>query len=284
MEQAIIRQAQAFFGKEANITIIGRLLGGMSNYTYIINVLDKLYTIRILGKNAHHFVDRTKEKYHLEQAEKLGLVPKTVYFNIETGVKIAEYIEGNILSETDYMPYLNKIVDVLKKVHHTTVDKKYDYELLKRLNNYEKINTGINPEYKILKTEWISLYQEKYNQFEKVFCHGDAQRTNLILKDDKIYLMDWEFSGWNDPYYDLACFGNMEFKDAILLLEAYIGKKANDEELKHLKFYRMYQALQWYLVALYKDSIGLSQELHIDFKLYANHYLDLAKTLYNEIK
>ena len=84
---------------------------------------------------------------------------------------------------------------------------------------------------------------------------------------ERLYLLDWEYAGWNEFYYDIASFGNVQFEDALLLLDAYLGRKATKEEMDVVRFYRMYQALQWHQVALRKEMIGLSEVLHFDFKI-----------------
>ena len=46
----------------------------------------------------------------------------------------------------------------------------------------------------------------------------------------------------------------------------------------------MYQCLQWHNVAMYKDLIGLSKDLGVDFKFFADLYLDKATNFLNKIK
>jgi len=118
----------------------------------------------------------------------------------------------------------------------------------------------------------------------KVFCHNDAQRSNMVIGENQIYLLDWEYAGWNEFYYDIASFGNVQFEDALELLDVYLGRKASLDEQNSVKFYRMFQALQWHQVALRKEMVGLSEVLHFDFKMLAEKYLNLADRLYNEIK
>ncbi|MBE0701178.1 MAG: phosphotransferase, partial [Acholeplasmataceae bacterium] len=107
---------------------------------------------------------------------------------------------------------------------------------------------------------------------------------NMVLSGDKLYLLDWEYAGWNEFYYDIASFGNVHFGDALALLDVYLGRKATQEERNHVRFYRMFQALQWHQVALYKEKIGLSPVLQFDFMSLASNFLELAKKLYQEIK
>jgi thiamine kinase-like enzyme len=126
------------------------------------------------------------------------------------------------------------------------------------------------------------MYEKEHAHQPKVFCHGDAQRSNIVI-GKRLYLLDWEYAGWNEWTYDIASFGNVQFSDALLLLDVYLGRPATKEEADSVRFYRMYQALQWHQVALRKHMIGLSDVLHFDFNMLSAKYSNLAQTLYQEI-
>ena len=106
----------------------------------------------------------------------------------------------------------------------------------------------------------------------------------LIKTKDELRLMDWEFAGNNDPFYDIACFGNNDFNHALALLPVYLGREATISESHRLYFYRAFQCLQWHNVALYKEFIGLSIDLGVDFMFVSNLYLDKAENFLNNIK
>lgn len=57
---------------------------------------------------------------------------------------------------------------------------------------------------------------------------------------DKIYLLDWEFFGLNDFYYDIVLFGNIDFKDVEKLLGYYLECILFVFEFVYICFYRMY--------------------------------------------
>jgi thiamine kinase-like enzyme len=97
-------------------------------------------------------------------------------------------------------------------------------------------------------------------------------------------LVDWEFGGNNDPLYDIACYGNNDFRFALGLLPVYLGREPRKEEWERLYLWRVFQCLQWHNVALYKEAIGLSAELHLDFRLIAQAYVDKANKLFDEAK
>ncbi|MDX9690988.1 MAG: choline kinase family protein [Acholeplasmataceae bacterium] len=278
------RAAQAFNVSESDVTIINRLLGGMSHLTYHIQINGVDYTYRVIGKDGNLFVDRKIELENLNRIKPLGLNNETVYFDVESGEKAAKYVEGTVLTQLDFRPYLVKVSETLKTLHHTHLKPASDYGLMDRLNLYETYTEIKSPLYIELKDKWIKLYQEEHAMKPKVFCHNDAQRSNMVVSNDRLYLLDWEYAGLNEFYYDIASFGNVDFNDALELLDVYLGRKATKDEQDSVRFYRMFQALQWHQVALRKEIVGLSLVLHFDFKMLAEKYLNLANTLYHQIK
>jgi len=281
----ILEKAAKAFNKDiSDIKIINRLMGGMSHLTYHIQVDDIDYTYRVIGKDGNLFVDRTTEEKNLRIIEPLKINNQTVYFDINTGEKAALYVEGTVLTQLDFKPYLSEVSNLLKKLHHSNLKPASDYGLINRLNLYESYTNILDQRYIDLKEKWIKMYIDEHQDKPKVFCHNDAQRSNIVVGKDQLYLLDWEYAGYNEFYYDIASFGNVNFDDALLLLDVYLNRKATVEEQNSVRFYRMFQALQWHQVAIRKEMIGLSLVLNFDFKLIANKYLDLASRLYQEIK
>jgi len=278
------RAAKAFQVRVEDVKVLNRMLGGMSHLTYHIEIHGIEYTFRIIGKDGNLFVDRRTELKNLEIIKELGLNNETVYFDVETGEKAAKFVSGVVLTTVDFHPHLSEVAITLKKLHHSDLKPASDYGLINRLNLYETFTNIRSEMYLELKENWIKLYDEEHINQPKVFCHNDAQRSNMVIGDSKIYLLDWEYAGLNEFYYDIASFGNVQFEDALELLDVYLGRKATQKEQNSVKFYRMFQALQWHQVALRKEMVGLSEVLHFDFKMLAEKYLNLASRLYSEIK
>ena len=137
-EQIIKEVCKEVFELEnGNIEVVKRLMGGMSNFTYVISVNSKLYTFRIPGKRASKFVERVVESHHIELIEDLDLNNKTIYLDDYTGYKIAEYIEGTPLHELDPLDYLTEAAEVLHKIHDSGKKSQYNYNPLGRLALYE---------------------------------------------------------------------------------------------------------------------------------------------------
>jgi thiamine kinase-like enzyme len=258
-----------------------RLEGGMSNYTYVVESGGKKYTYRVPGKFAEKFVDREEEWANIQEVNRLGLNNITEYVEIRSGEKLAEYVEGTIMSTTDVISYNAMSVAALKKIHNSDM-KFHDYNAFGRLDADQNycLETGyvFPQEYLDLRKKLDAIRATQVN-VPKVPCHCDYQPTNLVISGDKLYVLDWEFAGMNDPFYDIACYGNVGFDKALSLLEAYVGHKPTKEELQRLYFHRAFQCLQWFNVAIFKDRVGLSKDLNMDFNAVAFMFLGMAKEL-----
>lgn len=280
VEEYIVARVNALLHSD-NAKIVKRLEGGMSNYTYVVECRGKKYTYRVPGKFAEKFVNRVEEWENIQEVNKLGLNNVTTYVEIMSGEKLAEYVEGTIMSETDVVSHNEMSVKALKKIHNSDL-KFRPYNAFQRLDDDERycFETGfIHPTEYIQLRKQLDAMHEAHIQVKHVPCHCDYQPTNLVIYGDRLYVLDWEFAGMNDPFYDIACYGNVGFDKALSLLEAYVGHKPTKEELQRLYFHRAFQCLQWYNVAIFKDRIGLSKDLNMDFNQVALMFFGMAKDL-----
>lgn len=258
---------------------INRLLGGMSNYTYVVETDSNIYTVRLLGEFADNFVNRNEEQIGIEIFENLALTNKTLYFNKENGIKISNYIDGVPLNELENR-YYDEVSNIMKKYHNANININIDYDPFNRLIKYESYLNDYNfPErYIKLKNKFFE-YKNYLESLPKVFCHNDSQRSNFFISNNnnKIFIVDFEFVGNNDYIYDIACYGNNDFNDAIELLKVYEGDNISDDKFLRLYLWKTFQSLQWYNVAMFKELNGLSETLKIDFSAVAEFFLNMAE-------
>ncbi len=268
------------------INVIKKLEGALSNNMYLFEVDNKKYTFRIPGKNGNLLVDRENELKVINRVKDLSINVDLVYFNEVTGYKISAYIDGNHINSDNLDDNLLMTVsNVLKKIHSIDGDNIKPYNKKSRLKKYEdlSIKEGFthSEKYHRIKEEYISLNEEIIN-CKQVLSHGDFMIGNIVLNDNNVFVLDWEFSAINDPYYDIACFGNQNFDLALRLLEVYVDNPTKDD-YKRLYINRLYQCLQWHNVAAYKEKIGLSIELNVQFDKLTEVYLSKADDLLNLI-
>lgn len=280
IELYIIQRVNALMHSN-DAKIIKRLEGGMSNYTYVVECQGKKYTYRVPGKYADKFVNRVEEWTNIQKVNKLDLNNETIYLEVLSGEKLAKYVEGTIMSETDVISYNDISVKALKKLHNSDL-KFTDYNAFARLDLDEQYcrESGFeHPREYVELRKYLDEIRKTHGNIKLVPCHCDYQPTNLVISGDKLYVLDWEFAGMNDPIYDIACYGNAGFDKALSLLEVYVGHKPTKEEMKRLYFHRSFQCLQWYNVAIFKDKVGLSKDLNMDFNQIALMFFGMAKDL-----
>lgn len=262
---------------DPRLNIVDRFVGGMSNQTYLVSDDKHLYTFRLPYDEGKVFCNFHTEHRTLNLIAPLEINAKTYFFDESTGIKISEYVAGHNLTTINYI----EVSRVLKTLHTSNIQLP-PYDHVKRLTTYEQLLPSLDYNYINLKNLWLELYDQFLCNYITTPCHGDSQISNFI-EGKKLYLLDWEFSGQNDSMYDLACFGNDDFNDAILLLKTYQPNYTNNELLR-LYGWRMFQCLQWYLVASYKANCPNFNKSGINFNTVSQSYLNKAQVFYDTLK
>ena len=265
-----------YLGKTA--TIERKILGGMMNNSFLVNYQNKRYILYMPTAQANEMVDRKEEKRHLDIVYPLGITSKNVYFNIEEGIKINEFIEGDSINNLDnYDAY--KVADILKKLHGSKVKSNLNYQPFERLMAYEKeaLEFGeLDKTYQRL-NKLIFKNRDFLESDPLVLSHNDFQKSNIVYNDktDEYFVIDFEFMGNNSPIYDIACFANNDVTDGLVLLKAYFNKPTIDEK-KKFYLWRIFVSLQWYLVAVIKHYRGEGKVHHFDFLAVGQHFINIA--------
>lgn len=284
--ETIVRERMAdFLGPDVPIRMLDRMEAGRSNSNYVVAAGGRLYTFRIPGKNADVFVDRTIEAKTLQRIAPLQIDGNlTLHLDVNTGYKISAFVPGAPLSANDPAAHYAAVSAILHRLHGAGIHGETDYAPFHRLEKYEAlvVRAGLvhAADYRDIRDRFLA-FRPLLEGIQTVFCHNDAQTSNYIKKDDGgLILVDWEFGGNNDPLYDVACYGNDDFRFAEGLLPVYLGRTPERSVWLRLYLWRTFQCLQWHNVALVKEATGLSQELHLDFKAVAAGFLTKANAMF----
>lgn len=263
--------------EEKEIKNLKRFEKGMSNYTYYFEANNFKYVIRLIGEGAEKYINYYNELNASLAIYGENLTSELIYFDPVTGTKLVRYIDGEVL-DFEKIENFDELIKSLKKLHGINNKSIKEYDLINRLNEYESFNEDnkLSDDYFSLKKWWFETYNLEYKNEELVLCHNDLQDANIINTNDKIYFIDFEYTAYNDLYYDFASFE----ENAYLVHEKYFNKALDNNDKNHIDFFKIYQSIQWYLVALYKHSIGFSEKTSHDFNELKDYFINKAKNLF----
>ena len=249
---------------------------------------NKKYFVRICKEIPEHLIKRENEINASIAASEIGVSPNVIYSNNE--LIVFNFIEGKTLSENDIHKNLLEIVKLLKKVHKN-IPKKitgasqifWVFHVIRHYKNFlEKNNSKYKKMLKdlILKSEKI---EKNSAPFDIVYSHNDLLAANFIKKNKKLFLVDWEYAGYNTPLFDLGGLSsnnNFSKQQERLLLENYFEKKVSSS-LMH-KFYCMKTAsllreTMWSMVA------EIISKIDFDYKNYTQENLENFNKSYKNL-
>ena len=206
-------------------------------------------------------VDRENEISTLSRIKILGNTPEVLFSDLSHGILIWRYIEGIefSLDENSSSVFLKKLGNEIKKIHDIDIPKNKKKYFSNDINFYRNLLSDF-PENVILR-KGFNLYDKLNNSDNYVFSHNDLNKTNLLWRD-RFFFLDWEYSSFNHPLFDIASISNaynLSKVDRAILWKAYTNNEysaLNDKNLREWMLFCHYLEYIW--------SISLIQNGKID--------------------
>lgn len=240
-------------------------LGGMTNTNFLIETKDEKYVLRLPGEGTTFFIDRKNENFNTEAIQTLKIDSRIVYFNENTGVKISKYLENSesLIPNTAFKN-IEKVSEVLKCLHNSNLKFKNNFNVFNEILRYEKEINGTIPNiyknYLNVREKVLSLEKILKSMGEKLVpCHNDTVPENFILSKDKLYLIDWEYSGMNELEWDLGAFcleSKFSDEETKEFIRCYFGGLEKQENILKIKIYQICQDFLWTLWTILKEKKG----------------------------
>ena len=240
---------------------------GLTNKSFVFEINGIEYIYRHPGDGTESIVNRKNEKKSLVLAKQFGIDPTYIYLDVNEGWKISQFIAD--FREPDYNSFNDSklIIKTLRKLHNLPITVDYGLDPIKDSIEIEKLLKQKDPNcfkpYQQLKENILKLYSLTENDgIEKCFCHGDTYQPNwMILPDNSVILIDWEYSGVSDPGIDIGYYivdGHYDFQQAEQFIKEYLQQDYNPTTRLHYLCYISIIAYYWFVWALYRESCGAS--------------------------
>jgi thiamine kinase-like enzyme len=267
------------------------LSGGITNQNFLVDDAGRKYVVRLGGDIPVHQVMRFNELAASRAAQAAGISPEVVYN--QPGVLVLRFIEGKVFGEADVRvpENLTRILPLLKACHRELpkhlrgpalvfwvfhVIRDYGHSLaegksrhLSKLSRLLEINEAL---------------ERAVGRIDLVFGHNDLLPANLIDDGERLWLIDWDYAGFNSPLFDLANLASnnqLEPDQEAWLLENYFDGPA-DADLR-----RRYNAMK--CASLLRETFWsmvseIHSELDFDYSAYTAETLDRFERAYGPLQ
>lgn len=209
---------------------------GFNNISYLIKTNNKSYVLRVFKSAKSVNISREFEYHTQKIANSLKIAPKPIFINKE--FMIYEYLKG-IHKEQLSINEIKNLSFVIKKIHSIKLKTK-PYNLKKDFKMYEKLFKD-EKNLALLKELKIALRKAKKitnKDDDLVLSHFDLNPNNIIFFKNTIKIIDWEYAGTNDRFFDLASICvefKLDKKEEKLFLKSYF-KNINPTKEKLKKY------------------------------------------------
>ena len=241
------------------------LSGGLTNTNYTVEVDGTPYVVRIPGASTELLaVDRANEYHNTKAAAEAGVTPKIAHYLHDFNVMALEFIHGETMSiprlQRPGMPA--RMAASLKKLH-AGPRFLHDFNMFRLTEFYLKIVD----ERQVRIPDGYRSYMPKVARIEAAMahhplptvpCHNDLLAENYIDDGQTLWLIDFEYSGNNDPTFELGNTCQEQQFDEPRLVEmcaAYFGGLYPDK-LARMKLNMIMSDVGWTLWAAIQAKIS----------------------------
>ena len=253
------------------------LEGGRTNINVRITDNGQDYVARVGKDIPIHGILRFNELAVNRAANLAGIAPRAVHS--ENNIQVFDFIEGKTLTEKDIQKpkILEEVTNLLKRVH-TNVQiylrgPILSFWVFHIIKHYAAILKERDSDYSPQLTKLLqdsAKLESLVGPIELVLGHNDLIPENFIKGEKQLWLIDWEYAGFNSPLFDLGGLStNSEIspESENKMLEIYFGKAPNEEQIQSytaMKCASLLRETMWSMVS------EITSEIDYDYRSYTD--------------
>ena len=266
--EQVVERVTIWDGLDADVA---ELSGGLTNTNYVVTVGDDRYVVRIPGRSTELLaVDRGNERHNAEAGATTGVAPRIVDYLEEWNVMVLEFIDGETMSGDRLRApgQARRVAETLRCLHMGPRFRD-DFNMFRLTERYLVVceERGIPiPNGFRDRLGQVAEIERAFdaNPVPSVPCHNDLLAENYIDDGRQLWIVDFEYSGNNDPCFELGDTAQECEFDAELrgeLCEAYFGR-ARDDRLARMNLQALMADVGWTLWAAIQAEVS---EIDYDF-------------------
>lgn len=277
--ETVIPRIRDWSGLDVTWTVLG---GGITNHNFLVTVAGRpdipwggKYVLRIPGDGTDRFVDRRREHANHVAASATGVTPP-VLFTLEPGMcTVVPFIEGETMHPealAGHADRLEKVVDVVR-TYHDKAQFANEINVFDMVREYLVMARAADATLPPETPGMLEICAEIETAMERdkprpCASHNDLLSENFILdKSGRMWVIDWEYGGMTDPFFDLGDFcveHPLTADEERLIARRYLGE-FQEHRYSRMLLHKLVADLWWSIWAMIQTRVST---LDFDFHGY----------------
>jgi thiamine kinase-like enzyme len=264
---------------EGEPTVLG---GGITNHNFRARFGGREVVVRLPGNDTELLgSDRPGEREANSLAAGVGVAPEVLAHLEDPVVLVTAFVEGPTMGSPELREprALTEVAAALRKIHGcgAAIGARFDaFRLVEAYAAATRERGGtVPPAYEVAHAAAARIEGvAALDGGGAVLCHDDLLPANFIDTPGGIRIVDWEYAGMGNRWFDLGNFAvNNELGAAEeeAFLTAYLGAPPTPAELAALRLMRLMSDFREAMWGVVQQAIS---DLDFDFKEYADKHFD----------
>lgn len=293
LEQALARVPFFASAKEIKTT---PLLGGITNLNFKVEADGYAYVMRITGADTDLLGIKRNVEYAANLAAgRLGVAPEVMYFIEPEGYLVTRFINGKKIPPAELtLPYnVRRVARKLRVFHNNAPELPGEFNVFRRIEMLTDVSRQHDCKFPS-DFDWIMTKVHEVEQallkdpYIPTPCHDDLLNLNFLDENvpgeiGEMRLLDWEYAGMGDIFFDLGNFCHHHRLDDELMrlfLQEYFGEVTN-KNFAHLKLMEPMSEIHEAMWGTTQSGISKLDE---DFHGYANLWFGRAREHMSDLR
>ena len=265
-----------------------RRLGGLTNRVYHASTESGEICLRIPGEGTAEYINRTHEAEAAWEAARTGVGAALLSFDHASGVMMTRFLAGALTMTPELFKSRvgapGRAGDVFKRLHTSSAKFINRFELFDMIDGYLNILDGKDTEFPpgyhdVLKEAETVRAALAAHELPLTACHCDPLCENFLDNGERMWMVDWEYSGMNDPMWDLADLSveaGFSVEQDAEMIASYFRADPAAHDLGRIVIYKAMCDLLWTLWGLIQHA---NKNPADDFRAYSVNRFERCKAL-----
>lgn len=266
------------------------LEGGITNRNYRVRFAGEDVVVRLPGKDSELLeIDRAAERAAVDLAAGAGVGPEVVVALEDPPCLVTGFVDGEQMSgeQLRESATVAEVATALRALHACEERLPTEFSGYRIVETYAariaERGATVPASY-----EWAMTSAHRIEaalvgpEHEPVPCHNDLLAANFIRSPRGIRIVDWEYAGMGDRYFDLGNFAinnGLDEEGEADLLAAYFESPASERRLASLRLMRF---MSDFREAMWGALQGTISDLEFDFDGYCEEHFDRMREFAGE--